>query len=528
VLTASFRILVNELAIDYLSSDRSPGKPSLTWIGRKRDDYGDFPSDPVEYAARVMQERSIEMVDKLLSDSALDDLGDTLGRHTIPEWKRLRKMGEVVGRVCANPAKSSELILAYKQLVGGLVSVFRMKVMAAFEAPIDAQTATLIVAQRAHYIPENEAESVSDLYGKLNNYQRVLTPIFWRNLKPGSQPQALSDRNTNHGSTVWRLDLRFDLLFKDAIKQMEKAAATGDDPPPSFLSDIDTDLRTFQFSLSDFVDQLRRALLALCTDMLNAHDYSGIPFYLSDHLLLNLSEKEQNFLPIWAEGLDDGSGGVFQDAIPPTDMGPSEPGPAYHTGHTVATEATAAGTACTSSVAPSDLGMDKLGIYSDVSTNMRSIYAQQSDTTSALPRGRVVAASESIPASERFTPASSDVDYRDAALAHPAPAASEDDDDARTISTAVQDEDDMAWSILGSEVGAIPGREQQQSVVAAAAATTVAAPAPAPAPAPAQGSPTFDDFGLENDEDDEMIDFGNDDDDDDGTSTLDGSEYDII
>ena len=525
VLTASFRILVNELAIDYLSSDRSPGKPQLTWIGRKRDDYGDFPSDPVEYAARAMQERSIEMVDKLLSDSALDDLGDTLGRHTVPEWKKLRKIGEIVSRVSADPAKSSELILAYKQLVGGLVSVLRNKVMAALEAPIDTQTATLIVAQRAHYVPESEVESVSDLYGKLNNYQRVLTPIFWRNLKPDSQPYALSESSTNQGSTVWRLELRFDLLFKHAIKQMEEAAATGYDPPPTFLSDIDTDFKAFHFSLSDFIDQLRKALLTLCADMLNAHDYSGIPFYLSDHLLLNLSEKEQNFLPIWAEGLDDGSGGVFQDVIPPTDMGPSEPGPAYHTGHTIATETTAAGTACASSVAPSDLGMDKLGIYSDVSTNMRSIYAQQSDTTSALPRGRVVAASESIPASERFTPASSDVDYRDAALAHPAPVAPDDDDDAHTISTAVQDDDDMAWSILGSEVGAIPGREQPQlvtSVAAVAAATT------ATAPAPAQEIPTFDDFGLENDEDDEMVDFGNDDDDDDGTSTLDGSEYDII
>lgn len=504
-----------------------PGKSSLTWIGRKRDDYGDYPSDPVEYAARAMQERSIEMVDKLLSDSALDALGDTLGQYSIPEWKKLRKLGEIVDRVCADPAKSSELVLAYKQLVGGLVSVFRKKVMSAFEAPIDAQITPLLVAQREHYITESESESVSDLYGRLNNYQRALTPIFWRNLKPEIEKHSFGVTNAHAGTPLWRLDLRFDLLFKHAIKQMEEAAATGYDPPPEFLSDVDTDLKALQFSVSDFLDQLQKTLLGFCNDMMSAHDYSGIPFYLSDHLLLNLSEKEQNFLPIWAEGLDDGSGGVFQDVIPPTDMGPSEPGPAYHTGHTIATETTTAGTACASSVAPSDLGMDKLGIYSDTNTtNMRSIYAQQSDATSALPRGRVVAASESIPASERFTPASSDVDYRDAALAHPAPR--NDDDDARTISTAVQDEDDMAWSMLGSEVGAIPAREPQQlPVVAEAPATDPAAPAPAPA----QESPRFDDFGLENDEDDDMMDFGNgddDDDDDDGTSTLDGSEYDII
>ncbi|KAK1834348.1 hypothetical protein QBC39DRAFT_398131 [Podospora conica] len=526
VLTAAFRILVNELAIDYLFTDRSPGKPALTWVGRRRDDYGDFPSDPVEYAARSMQERSIEMVDKLLSDTALDELGNTLGRHSLPEWKKLRKIGEIVDLVCTDPAKSSELVLAYRQLVGVLVSAFKMRVMAAFKAPINDQNASLIAAQRAHYIPGPESESVSDLYEKLNHHQRVLTPIFWRNLK--TERHQPYDESTAKGSPIWRLDLRFDLLFKHAMKQLEEDAA-GYHPPPPFMSDIDTDLKMLQFSLPDFQDQLQTTVVALCTDMLRVHDNSGIPFYLSDHLLLNLSEKEQNFLPIWAEGLDDGSGGVFQEAIPPTDMGPSEPGPAYHTGHTIATDTNAAGTDCTSSIAPSDLGMDRLGIYSDTSTNMRSVYAQQSATASALPRGRVVAASESIPASERFTPTSSDVDFRDAVLAHPAPASSTDGDgdgdDARTISAAAQDEDDMAWSTLSSELGGIPGRQPPQLTLAAA---TVAAAAESPPTAPAQASPTFDDFGLENDDDDEMTDFGNGDDDDDGTSTLDGSEYDFM
>ena len=64
-------------------------------------------------------------------------------------------------------------------------------------------------------------------------------------------------------------------------------------------------------------------------------------FFLSDHLLLpSLNSPEMDFLPIWANGLDDGSGGVFQDTIPPAEMGPSEPGPAYHTGHTIPTTGT--------------------------------------------------------------------------------------------------------------------------------------------------------------------------------------------
>ncbi|KAG8422560.1 hypothetical protein J3459_010298 [Metarhizium acridum] len=44
---------------------------------------------------------------------------------------------------------------------------------------------------------------------------------------------------------------------------------------------------------------------------------------------------EMNFLPLWAGGLNDGTGAVFESHIPSTDMGPNGPGPAYHAGHTI-------------------------------------------------------------------------------------------------------------------------------------------------------------------------------------------------
>ncbi|KAI6708786.1 hypothetical protein B2J93_4849 [Marssonina coronariae] len=52
--------------------------------------------------------------------------------------------------------------------------------------------------------------------------------------------------------------------------------------------------------------------------------------------LLCLSDHEYKYLPLWANGLDDGSGGVFETELPPAERGgPVGPGPGYHTGSTV-------------------------------------------------------------------------------------------------------------------------------------------------------------------------------------------------
>ncbi|KAI9797139.1 MAG: hypothetical protein M1833_005654 [Piccolia ochrophora] len=48
--------------------------------------------------------------------------------------------------------------------------------------------------------------------------------------------------------------------------------------------------------------------------------------------LLCLSPKEYKYLPLWAGGDDDGSGGVFDPSIPDAEAGPSGPGPRLRTG----------------------------------------------------------------------------------------------------------------------------------------------------------------------------------------------------
>lgn len=52
--------------------------------------------------------------------------------------------------------------------------------------------------------------------------------------------------------------------------------------------------------------------------------------------LVCLQESEWKYLPLWAGGYDDGTGGVFNDQIPAADLGFSTPGPDVHTGTTPA------------------------------------------------------------------------------------------------------------------------------------------------------------------------------------------------
>ncbi len=86
-----------------------------------------------------------------------------------------------------------------------------------------------------------------------------------------------------------------------------------------------------RFSLSTFVMQVQRHIRSICNAMLTKGEND---FAVLCDTLLCLTDDEYKFLPLWADGLDDGSGGVFQEEIPLAAKGPIGPGPSFHTGST--------------------------------------------------------------------------------------------------------------------------------------------------------------------------------------------------
>ncbi|RFU24500.1 hypothetical protein B7463_g11839, partial [Scytalidium lignicola] len=85
------------------------------------------------------------------------------------------------------------------------------------------------------------------------------------------------------------------------------------------------------FSVDRFMDQVTAHLHSLCDAMLRntAPDFD---FSTLTDTLLCLDDREFKYLPLWAGGNEDGTGGVFDDLLPVAEAGPSGPGPAFHTG----------------------------------------------------------------------------------------------------------------------------------------------------------------------------------------------------
>ncbi|KAK1782457.1 hypothetical protein QBC45DRAFT_448319 [Copromyces sp. CBS 386.78] len=321
VLIAAFRILVSELAVDYAAPEPSPRRPALTWAQRRRDDYGDLPSDPVEYASHAFFERITGLVDMLRSNTVFDRIGTGLN-----EWDLLKAQTSIV-----REHGSDELKTAHGNLLQALVGAFHNIIQRCLRehAPV-GRLATLIEGQRAHYVYKHERDSLRHLYENLSHSQRSLEN------HSGGGPLSLS---TYNGYAIKTYADKYVSLWKaTGLPQFDfqQKPAKGEIRSNPFSKNL------FEFNLYQFESELFVALTALCDKVLGkVYDEEPFQFFLSDHLLLpGLTSPEMDFLPLWANGLDDGSGGVFQEAIPPADMGPSEPGPAYHTGYTIPTTGT--------------------------------------------------------------------------------------------------------------------------------------------------------------------------------------------
>ncbi|KAL2133088.1 hypothetical protein VTI74DRAFT_2956 [Chaetomium olivicolor] len=446
VLIPAFKILVNERAIDYAASNPTPGRPPpLTWAQRRRDDYGDYPSDPVEYASRAMAERMSSMLSLLQSPTVFSNLP-----ISIPEWDKLVRFGELINsatNATGAPVVALALGAAHEILATALQAAFHDWIADALRLDnFSGRLGDLMAAQRAHYIPEPDRTPLIDLYQTLNPAQKLLTPFFWERLSwPESRARFLERKHDSR--KLSNLAERFNDLWRVAGIPVDYAhpslahlqgpshSAYGKDPHLGF------DINEFYRILVQAVRRLCEKVLAkgpnqgyqgTVDSLLGGKDRDGIPFFLSDHLLLALEDDEMKYLPIWANGLDDGSGGVFQEVVPEAEMGPSEPGPGYHTGYTAAgtgavTEVddgwTMDGVSYPPSMAAStvaDLGVGALALSGKTSTAGRSVAVQQSGASAAAATTTIQSRASFATPSEAFSADVEDGVYADARFAQPA------------------------------------------------------------------------------------------------------------
>ncbi|KAI4246763.1 MAG: hypothetical protein L6R40_001792 [Gallowayella cf. fulva] len=87
--------------------------------------------------------------------------------------------------------------------------------------------------------------------------------------------------------------------------------------------------------LEEFRREIEQHIVSLCNTMLDPPDASNRDEAMTQIMtptLVCLDEAEWKYLPMYAGGLDDGSGGVFNDDVPLAETGFSTAGPGVHTG----------------------------------------------------------------------------------------------------------------------------------------------------------------------------------------------------
>lgn len=344
ITRSAFRILVNELALEEAAgSSNTPKAAAYTVFGRKRRDPGDDLYNLIQHAARAMVERVSRPVNLLVSDTIYDDL-------MVPEWLRLQKL---IGMLESRPddLDSRWAKISAVSLAGALKKLWKKHVVHnLLQKPLDADVLTKIDDHRATYVDIQHFNRFEFIYNQFNNVQKALCPFMyecvgrkWNYIGCGFTQSSTQPNFYRMAGDLWQILQKILMDNHEFVRDPAWQEVLN-------LQRYDPNDRDERLTLEDMISGSHNAFdPKVFEDTL--HPFLR-PFYdecsrlgleiqmnMTPHLLLNLHQDELKFLPLWAGGNDDGTGGVFEPSLPPADYGPAGPGPAYHTGITIPSDA---------------------------------------------------------------------------------------------------------------------------------------------------------------------------------------------
>ncbi|KAK8052143.1 hypothetical protein PG993_003528 [Apiospora rasikravindrae] len=400
IVRSTFSILVVEGAIELLGAPTDPGPNAAaapntsrigptTIFGRKRDAVPEDISNTLEHARDSLAERTHTTLAHIKSDGIYDLLSQNyMANKGIPEWDRLSNIAQTLG--CIVPGRSADASVnppvpvltaiseyqqiclpilreAYDTLASALVAYFHNQMAESFnDDDCDFSQANL---DRKCYVPQSRFTHTSVIYRRLTAEQRALTMYPWYKMmaKANTDTKSHFDSLPVNGSTIAQLSADFNKHLLHGMRLF-----------PALMSyhHIYLEGEIAFFSLETFRTQYIEAMGCL-HNRRKLGSLEGVDFLArSQHMALGAADKELFLLPMWAGGNDDELGGVYDSGfIPDTADGPSGPGPAFHTGHSVATAA--------SSIAPSTPTIGRTTDDDDMTTVGRSIVAAVSSSSNS-------------------------------------------------------------------------------------------------------------------------------------------------
>lgn len=396
IAESAFRILVNELALEQVADSTSDLlNKNATIFGRSKGDAGDELNNLIQHAARAMVDRAL-MVLRTLRDPNLLDTWE------LPEWQRLLAAEQQL-KNAEQTFLTKKALSSTRLLIGAIRKVIPGDVDRILSEKLEPKHPVFLSSDkdRATYASPENFVTCYDIIRKLNETQSMLLPFFYCDLGFDWERGPFSFGRSNEFETKNKRISELAEEFNDSFRfykgelAMRNTGQVDRDPHGLILPD--------SFSISKLERETLPRLRVITQSWLR-HD---IPLVLNMtlHLLLTLVPNEMKYLPLWAGGCDDGTGGVFEDFLPPAEMGPNGPGPSYHTGLTVASDSSVSGSLIN--------GLDDLSVRG--STTAASVDVQDSISTVYRP-DEIIADDESIAPSESFSMADG-LYYNEARLA---------------------------------------------------------------------------------------------------------------
>ncbi|OAA61398.1 hypothetical protein ISF_05477 [Cordyceps fumosorosea ARSEF 2679] len=339
ITRTAFRILVNELAFEQTASDEMKDGIDLTRVtlfGRRKGDPGDEFSNLIQHAALAFVERKTRLLTELQSPGILKE-------WKIPEYLELLKLEESLKcsalNLCKPALKLVESLKVQLQtvLASDIIGPSRLHNL------FTSMEQNTVDSDRATYVEPPDFREFANVCQNMTPLQTLLTPYPYKRLK--NSWEAWADiKNRKGDNSYGSLTEVTQVIAKEMgrLRECHKYLPWENELRPR-LSEVLSEFSVqhhvpfYPLSLERLDVQVRSKLEELGGKILdNEQDLWTVS---TKHFLLSLTSNETKFLPLWAGGLNDGTGGVFEDQLPPAEMGPDGPGPSYHTGITIASDA---------------------------------------------------------------------------------------------------------------------------------------------------------------------------------------------
>lgn len=374
ITRTAFKILVNELAFEKTATDEMKEKVDfnhVTLFGRRKGDPGDEFSNLIQHAALAFVERMTSRLAELHSP-------DVLEAWKIPEYMKLLKIEEALKAEDSIVCKDALSLISRLKSQLRQVLVHDIKLLnrrLSFTHSIDRIE---IDSDRATYVEPQDFQEFPEIWGAMTPVQKLMTRYPYKQLEAAwsrwmDLEQSGKDSHACTAEVTQVLGNEMGKLYK---LYMDFRPWDGDINPDLYdiLSENWLQPQDCLYPLTqDRLDfDVRSKLVELSVKLLDSEQ--DLQTISTKHLLLSLTINEIKFLPLWAGGCNDGTGGVFEEQLPPAYMGPSGPGPAYHTGITIASNASSLSGSFVDDMSGMNMAGSATAASVDVNDSISTIY----------------------------------------------------------------------------------------------------------------------------------------------------------